>query len=307
VTAATGQGRIFEALTGRSFENRAFMTEEEKAQETQAAVGDLLGTLFTLSMGPLGIIAGGSKVGIRLANVLEQEIEDRLGITERAAKYGTKTILSQKDFETAEDYKKYLEEEKKKYSYRAGSSVFNPNSYLFDSNNAAGGFVPNFAMYQEMSAIKNRPDYAGYRNAMPIRSSVYDDKIINTAEIETPVQDVYARMFGPIGYSMKPKNPNETHAILNPAQQNALGYAAGGFVPNFSMDEFTSKITEAMKNGMGSYAAGSIPQTSNNVYLNDNRSYSEASNDVMEGVLDLLFKKYPQEMAALGPKITKFK
>jgi hypothetical protein len=138
-------------------------------------------------------------------------------------------------------------------------------------------------------------------------SSVYDDKVINTAEIETPVQDVYARMFGPIGYSMKPKNPNETHAILNPAQQNALGYAAGGFVPNFSMDEFTSKITEAMQNGMGSYAGGSIPQTSNNVYLNDNRSYSEASTDVMEGVLDLLFKKYPQEMAALGPKITKFK
>jgi hypothetical protein len=223
-------------------------------------------------------------------------------------------------------YKDYLRGERSKYGYRSESgflSGFDPSNYLFDVNNVegrlgftgytprkssfAGGFVPNFAMYQEMSAIKNRPDYAGYRNAMPIRSSVYDDKIINTAEIETPVQDVYARMFGPIGYSMKPKNPNETHAILNPAQQNALGYAAGGFVPNFSMDEFASKITEAMKNGMGSYAAGSIPQTSNNVYLNDNRSYSEASNDVMEGVLDLLFKKYPQEMAALGPKITKFK
>ena len=158
----------------------------------------------------------------------------------------------------------------------------------------------------ELSAIKTSPAYAGYRNAVPTRSSIYDDKIINTAEIETPVQEVYARVFGPIGYSMKPKNPNETHAILNPAQQNALGYA-GGFVPNFSMQEFATTISEAMKNGMSSFAGGMTPQPSNNVYLNDNRSYTEASNEMMQGVLDLLFEKYPQEMAALGPKITKFR
>jgi hypothetical protein len=305
----TTKGRFLSAFTGQNFEGEA------GKDQYLAAAGDLAGTAFTYGMGGIGAGVAVAKLGYRFGNFLEQEVDDFLGMSDTASKYGTKNIASRKDFETVEDYKKYLEEEKKKYSYSAGSSIFNPDSYLFDANRLSGksvsffskGFIPNFSALKEMSAIRNSPDYAGYRNASPMMSSVYDDKVINTAEIETPVQDVYARMFGPIGYSMKPKNPNETHAILNPAQQNALGYAAGGFVPNFSMDEFTSKITEAMQNGMGSYAGGSVPQTSNNVYLNDNRSYSEASNDVMEGVLDLLFKKYPQEMAALGPKITKFK
>ena len=42
VNARTGQGRILEALTGSSFEDRAYMTDEEKTQETQAAIGDVL-------------------------------------------------------------------------------------------------------------------------------------------------------------------------------------------------------------------------------------------------------------------------
>ncbi len=161
-----------------------------------------------------------------------------------------------------------------------------------------------------MSAIKHRPDYAGYRTATPKMSSVYGDKVINSAEIEVPAKEVYARMFGPAGYGMSPKNPSETHAILNPAQQSALGYA-GGFVPNFSNEQFASIMSEAMKNGMASFMAdGFMPAASNSnvVNINDNRnvqSSMESNPGVLDAVMDVLLKMHPKEMAAIGPKITK--
>ena len=179
-----------------------------------------------------------------------------------------------------------------------------------DLPSRANGLIPNFAVSKEMDAIKNSPAYAGYRNAMPTKSSVYGDKIINSAEIEVPAKEVYARMFGPAGYGMSPKNPSETHAILNPAQQSALGYA-GGFVPNFSNEQFASMMSEAMKNGMASFMAdGFMPAASNSnvVNINDNRnvqSSMESNPGVLDAVMDVLLKMHPKEMAAIGPKITK--
>lgn len=314
-SGSTTVGRIASLLTGQNFENFGELDDKQKRAVVESAIGDFISTAFTATMGPVGMGVASFKVGYRAGNL----IEEGLGIGEKlgdimsggtrgifdpykGVKFNERQNYTRKDFETDADYKKFLQEELKR-----GLSLAQYKDYnLRLSDIYASGFIPNFAALEELSAIKNNPAYAGYRNAVPVKSSIYDDKIINTAEIETPVQDVYARMFGPIGYSMKPKNPNETHAILNPAQQKSLGYA-GGFVPNFSMEEFASTITEAMKNGMTSYAGGIVPQSSNNVYLNDNRSYSEASNEMMQGVLDILFDKYPQEMAALGPKITKFR
>ena len=199
---------------------------------------------------------------------------------------------------------------KEKYDKLKGGLTGSASEEI-DLPSNANGLIPNFAISKEMAAIKNSPDYAGYRNAMPTRSSVYGDKIINSAEIEVPAKEVYARMFGPAGYGMSPKNPSETHAILNPAQQSALGYAAGGFVPNFSNEQFASMMSEAMKNGMASFMAdGFMPAASNSnvVNINDNRnvqSSMESNPGVLDAVMDVLLKMHPKEMAAIGPKITK--
>ena len=198
---------------------------------------------------------------------------------------------------------------KEKYDKLKGGLTGSASEEI-DLPSKANGLIPNFAVSKEMAAIKNSPAYAGYRNATPTRSSVYDGITINTAEIEPEAEDVYRRMFGPIGYLMKPKNPNETHAILNPAQQSALGYA-GGFVPNFSNEQFASMMSEAMKNGMASFMAdGFMPAASNSnvVNINDNRnvqSSMESNPGVLDAVMDVLLKMHPKEMAAIGPKITK--
>jgi hypothetical protein len=113
-------------------------------------------------------------------------------------------------------------------------------------------------------------------------------------------------MFGPAGANMKPKNPSETHAILNPAQQQSLGFSAG-FIPNFSTEQFAAAITEAMKNGMASFAGGMIPNVShsNTVNINDERSYQGNSDSMMDGVLDILQSKFPKEMGKISPRIAK--
>ena len=282
----TTGGRFLSALTGQNFEG------EVGKDQVLAALGDLAGSAFTAGMGPIGAGVTTARLGYRLGNFLEQSYDDAMGFSQRASKYGAERMFDKEDFNTIEDYKAYLEEQKKKYS------------------NEAGGFIPNFAISKEMSAIKNSPDYAGYRNATPTMSSVYGDKVINSAEIEVPAKEVYARMFGPAGYGMSPKNPSETHAILNPAQQSALGYA-GGFVPNFSNDKFASMMSEAMKNGMASFMAdGFMPAASNSnvVNINDNRNVQssiEANPGVFDEVMQVLMKMHPKEMAAIGPKITK--
>ncbi len=329
-SGSTAAGRVFSLLTGQNFENFGELDAKQKRAVVESAIGDVVSTLFTATMGPVGAGVATFKVGYRAGNL----IEEGLGIGEKLGDImsgGTRGIFDAykgvrfnerqnytkyrfdaqgnkigETFESDADYKAYLQEELKK-----GLSLSQYKDYnLRLSDIYAGGFIPNFAASSaaasELLNIKNRPDYAGYRDAVPMKSSIYDDKVINSAEIEVRAKDVYPRMFGPAGYAMSPKNPSETHAILNPAQQSALGYA-GGFVPNFSMEDFGTVISEAMKNGMSSFAGGMVPQASNNVILNDNRSYMEDSNELMQGVLDVLFEKYPKEMAGLGPKITKFR
>jgi hypothetical protein len=321
----TTKGRLLSALTGQSFEG------DVGFDQIMGAIGDIAGSAFTAGMGWTGAGVTTARLGYRLGNFLEQSLDESLGLSARASKYGSERIENANIFGIEKErdmfgyargageltpeeqaYKAYLEEQKKKYTYRSESgflSGFNPSNYLFNTSNS-GGFIPNFAMRQEMAAIKNSPDYAGYRNAMPTRSSIYGDKIINSAEIEVPAKEVYARMFGPAGYGMSPKNPSETHAILNPAQQSALGYA-GGFVPNFSNEQFATMMSEAMKNGMASFMAdGFMPAASNSnvVNINDNRniqSSMESNPGVLDAVMDVLMKMHPKEMAAIGPKITK--
>ena len=166
----------------------------------------------------------------------------------------------------------------------------------------ATGFVPAFA--QEKRAVLSSPSYVGHRGAVPMRSKVYKNAVINSSEIEVPANEVYRRMFGPAGANMKPKNSSETHAILNPAQQQSLGFNAG-FIPNFSTEQFTAAITEAMKNGIASFAGGMIPNVShsNTVNINDERSYQGNSDSMMDGILDILQSKFPKEMGKMGPRI----
>ena len=168
----------------------------------------------------------------------------------------------------------------------------------------AGGFMPAFA--QEKRAVLSSPSYAGHRDAVPMRSSVYKNAVINSAEIEVPASEVYSRMFGPAGANIKPKDPSQTHAILNPAQQQSLGFNAG-FIPNFSTEQFTAAISEAMRNGMASFAEGMIPNVShsNTVNINDERSYQGNSNSMMDSVLDILQSKFPKEMGKMGPRAAK--
>jgi TP901 family phage tail tape measure protein len=308
-SGSTTKGRFLSALTGQNFEG------EVGAEQVLAAIGDVAGTFFTAGMGPVGAATTTARLGYRLGNFLEQSIDDLTGYSARAdkinSKYGTEKIANAEAFG--------IEKERDMFGYARGEGELSPEEKRYKNylenlkkqySNEAGGFIPNYAISKEMSAIKNSPDYAGYRNAMPKMSSVYGDKVINSAEIEVPAKEVYARMFGPAGYGMSPKNPSETHAVLNPAQQSALGYA-GGFVPNFSNEQFASMMSEAMKNGMASFMAdGFMPAASNSnvVNINDNRnvqSSMESNPGVLDAVMDVLLKMHPKEMAAIGPKITK--
>ena len=133
ISGDTTKGRFLSALTGQSFEKQSYIdpeTGETKEvslyQQLLAAGGDLAGSAFTAGMGGIGAGVAVAKLGYRFGNFLEQEADDFFGMSDTASKYGTKNMASRKDFETVEDYKKYLEEEKKKYTYSAGSSIFDP-------------------------------------------------------------------------------------------------------------------------------------------------------------------------------------
>lgn len=166
--------------------------------------------------------------------------------------------------------------------------------------NFSSGYVPNFAggMMSEMMDIATNPDYSGFRNAVPQMSNFYPNVIKNSAEIEVPATEVYNRMgfFG-----AKPKNPAQQYAILNPAQQAALGYASEGFVPNFAMEQFASAIGDAFQKAFSPYAdqMGSSSNTSNVINVSDQRSYQENTGKI-DGIMEFLYKQFPKEMGKFG-------
>jgi TP901 family phage tail tape measure protein len=164
----------------------------------------------------------------------------------------------------------------------------------------SGGFIPNFAggMMAEMMGIATNPAYVGNRNAVPQMSSYYPNMIKNSAEIEVPAVDVYSRMGFP---GAKPKNPSEQYAILNPAQQAALGYAADGFVPNFASDEFMSTMVSALEKVFSPMLnkMSSTGSTSNVINVNDQRTY-ETTSDKVDGIMEFLAQQFPREIGKLG-------
>lgn len=168
------------------------------------------------------------------------------------------------------------------------------------NQNSSSGFIPNFAggIGAEMMDIARSPDYAGFRNAVPQMSSYYPNMIKNSAEIEVPAVDVYSRMGFP---GAKPKNPSEQYAILNPAQQAALGYAADGFVPNFASEEFMSTMVAALEKVFSPMLnkISSTGSTSNVINVNDQRTY-ETTSDKVDGIMEFLAQQFPREIGKLG-------
>ena len=168
------------------------------------------------------------------------------------------------------------------------------------NQNSSSGFIPNFAggIGAEMMDIATSPDYAGFRNAVPQMSSYYPNMIKNSAEIEVPAVDVYSRMGFP---GAKPKNPSEQYAILNPAQQAALGYAADGFVPNFASEEFMSTMVAALEKVFSPMLnkMSSTGSTSNVINVNDQRTY-ETTSDKVDGIMEFLAQQFPREIGKLG-------
>jgi len=168
------------------------------------------------------------------------------------------------------------------------------------NQNSSSGFIPNFAggIGAEMMDIARSPDYAGFRNAVPQMSSYYPNMIKNSAEIEVPAVDVYSRMGFP---GAKPKNPSEQYAILNPAQQAALGYAADGFVPNFASEEFMSTMVAALEKVFSPMLnkMSSTGSTSNVINVNDQRTY-ETTSDKVDGIMEFLAQQFPREIGKLG-------
>ena len=287
---------------------------------------DSLGLGFTAAMGPVGLAAVTAKVGYRVGNI----IGDQIGLADKIAKtfYGvdgsamgvsenedgmrTAALRSRAEFDSDEQYRKYLQASLAAAKNNRFANGFIPNFALAPSiGSSAFGFSKAFGGVQdELNSINSSPDYAGYRNAVPMPTPRgVPQGIMNSAEIAVPAKEVYARMFGPFGYMMKPQNPMETTAILNPAQQRTLGMA-NGFVPNFSNEQFASMLSDAMKSGMTSlFANGFIPSASNsnsiNIYDNRNIQNSmEGDMSVFKEVVGVLMKMYPKEMATIGPKVT---
>jgi TP901 family phage tail tape measure protein len=308
------------ALTGENV-----FDDSKKTTDVLASVaGDVFGSAFVAGMGYTGAAITTAKIGYRTGNILGEALglDETLGTfltgkenlgRSKLAKYGILTRTSEiigadgearPAFKSDEEYKKYLKEELLKGT---------PEEYR------AGGYIPNFdkglasAFLNEQYSILNKPDYAGYRNATPMMSSVYPNTMINSAEMEIPAERVYAAMGFP---GAKPRDPSQTHAILNPAQQEALGMtknASQGFVPNFSNEEFMKSMSVAMKNGMmAAFADGFLPNfapsSSNSVVINSNNSNQasfDANSSVMKRVVGVLMDMYPQQMASIGPDITK--
>jgi len=192
----------------------------------------------------------------------------------------------------------YSDEEIKE-AFAKGISV----EELRKSKNKSKGFIPNFssAFLKERQDILNSPAYAGYRNAAPQMSKYYKNVVTNSAEIEVPARDVYNRMgfFG-----AEPKNPNQQYAILNPAQQAQLGYAANGFVPNFAGEQFANSMSEALQKIFAPMMdkIGSSITNSNVVNINDQRTF-ETTSDKIAGVMEFLQSQFPNQFARkMGPQ-----
>ena len=170
--------------------------------------------------------------------------------------------------------------------------------------NKSRGFVPNFsnAYNREKLDILRNPDYSGYRNAVPQPSKYYKNIVKNSAEIEVPAVEVYNRM----GYfGATPKNPSEQYAILNPAQQAKLGYASGGFVPNFAAEQFAGAVSDAMQKALSPLIdkVGTSVSNSNVINVSDQRSY-QTSTDQIAGIMEFLYSQFPKEMGRkMGPKL----
>jgi hypothetical protein len=162
------------------------------------------------------------------------------------------------------------------------------------------GFVPNFAggFNSEAMDIATSPDYSGFRTAKPQMSRYYSNVITNSAEIEVPATEVYNRMgfFG-----ARPKNSAEQYAILNPAQQKALGYASNGFIPNFAAEEFVAMMTSVMEKAFSPLVEkmGDLGSSSNIINVNDQRSYKTDSERI-NGVIEFLTEQFPKEMGKFG-------
>lgn len=186
---------------------------------------------------------------------------------------------------------------------RRGISVEQVMEERRKMSNKSRGFIPNFsnAYNREKFDILRNPDYSGYRNAVPEPSKYYKNIVKNSAEIEVPAVEVYNRM----GYfGAKPQNSSEQYAILNPAQQAKLGYASGGFVPNFAAEQFAGAISEAMQKVLSPLVerAGTSVSNSNVINVNDQRSY-ETNSDKVNGIMEFLYSQFPKEMGRkMGPK-----
>jgi hypothetical protein len=105
-------------------------------------------------------------------------------------------------------------------------------------------------------------------------------------------------------FGAKPQNSSEQYAILNPAQQAKLGYASGGFVPNFAAEQFAGVISEAMQKVLSPLVdrAGTSVSNSNVINVNDQRSY-ETNSDKVNGIMEFLYSQFPKEMGRkMGPK-----
>ena len=295
--------------------------------EESLGMGDFLG----------GLIGDYLNVGstTRLRKILESKKESRVGEKSRRklplnqlreqrlrnvkiAKrgQGNKVGLVRKPFDPFESYRKklvglgYTDQQARAYisallNYQQKGLLFNSYNLSERYSNFSSGYVPNFAegAMAEMMDIATNPDYSGFRNAVPQMSNYYPNIIKNSAEIEVPATEVYNRMgfFG-----AKPKNPAQQYAILNPAQQAALGYAAEGFVPNFAMEQFASAIGDAFQKAFSPYAdkMGSSSNTSNVINVSDQRSY-QANTDKIEGIMEFLYKQFPKEMGKFGAVLKK--
>jgi hypothetical protein len=168
------------------------------------------------------------------------------------------------------------------------------------TKNKFNGFIPNFAYRRERSSVLTSPDYVGYRNAIPEPSKYYKNVVKNTAEIEVPAVEVYNRM-GLFG--AQPKNASEKYAILNPAQQAQLGYAANGFIPNFAPEQFAGAISEALQQALSPMfeKMGSSVSNSNVINVHDQRSF-DVTSDKVNGVMEFLQKQFPTQFARqMGP------
>lgn len=312
---------VSRALLGTDFSSfgvsqEGLSPEDLQELKKQRATDVLMGGMGLAGIGA-GALLGGpvgaavaaailvAKTGYAIGNVLESrnifrtdELGDLVYGLGTQFNKNTAQIAPSKlsDFENKEEYRKYLRERAIAQGRYTGATF-------------ANGFIPNYAFSRERLNVLTSPDYAGHRDAMPMPSRVYDGVTINNKELELPARKVYEMMFPGIGQFMSPADPSQTHAILNPAQQKALGFAAGGYIPNFSAEQLSGAISEAIKSSIAeSFSSMSTPSVShsNVININDNKQIQDTSNDMLAKIFSVISKDYP-ELNKLGPQITKLK